>query len=274
MTALPRPNSQIPTHRHGDKKKLYKTLADRYFLPPRDSTGVTLRYLERVEHGTVFRVSLLTLKRFLAELTTSQLKTSVYTCKFEAYDKLNRLLAERGQPTLGFEDGLVPDGKWLFRVARYVDRADVCGLFEVALGPVGEGDTNTEKLYRAQNRAKKELLEDTGLGKRREISPYMDSLRLAHKRLISYQAEQANLLTYSQKLEKRVAEARQSVERVLGTASLAVYQVGKGVSPEEALETRDPQKASVLEVLRFVMATDCVLDRSDSVATVALRYCE
>jgi hypothetical protein len=259
-------------HKLGEKKTLYSQLADLYFLPPRESKGVTKAYLDKVKAGTVFRVETLTLKRFLAELRPSQLKKSVYTCKFEAYSKIDTLLTEREMPRLGYEEAIVPDGTWLYSMARYLDRANVCGLFEVSLQPVGDGNTNTERLYRAQRQAEKMLLTDSGIGKRPELRESLDDLKQTHKRLISRQAELANITIYARALKQQVEKDKESVERGLTTTSLVVFQLGNNLSAEEALQRNGKDKQLIHETLRLVHATDCVLDRSEVMGAIASRF--
>ena len=259
-------------HKLGDKKILYSTLTDQYFLPPRDSRGVNKAYLDKVKAGTVFRVGILTIKRFLAELRPSQLKRSVYTCKFEAYSKIDRLLKERNIPGLGFEEGHIPDGTWLYQIARYLDKANLCGLFQMPLEPVGEGDTDTERVYKAKRQAERVLLIDTNLGKRPGIKTCLDDLQQTHKRLISRQAELASITVYAGLLQEQVERDQQNVERQLACTSLVVYQAGKKVSVEEALQTIDTQKQEVQNTLRLIYATDCVLDRSEEIGRIASKF--
>lgn len=259
-------------HKLGDKKILYSALADQYFLPPRDSRGVNKTYLDKVNADTVFRVEILTINRFLAELRPSQLKRSVYTCKFEAYAKVDKLLTETEVPLLGFEEGHVPDGTWLYKVARYLDQANLCGLFQVALRPVGDGQTNTDKMYKAQRQAEKVLLIDTTLGKRQEISSCIEDLQQTHKRLISRQAELAYTQVYAGLLEQQVKRDRLSVEQQLASTSLVVYQAGKRVSVEEALQTTDKEKQEVYSTLKLIYTTDCVLDRSKDMGNIASKF--
>jgi hypothetical protein len=259
-------------HKLGEKKILYSQLSDQYFLPPRDSRGVTKTYLDKVKVGTVFRVETLTLKRFHAELRPSQLKRSLYTCKFEAYSKINTILVERGAPDLGFEEAHMPDGTWLYKIARYLDQTNLCGLFEIALHPVGDGQTATERLYRAQKRAEKAMLTDNGLGKREDIKASLDDLQQTYKRLISRQAELANLTTYMRVLKQQVSRDNENLEKQLARTALVVYQVGNDLSAEEALQNNGQDKQLIYDTLRFIQATDCVLDRSETTGTMASKY--
>jgi len=270
MNTLARLNSNF---QRGDKKILYSQLSELYFLPPRDSTGVTKDYLDKVKAGTVFRVGLLELNKFLAELRPSQLKRALHTCKFEAYVKIDRLLAERRCPRLGFEEGQVPDGTWLYKVARYFDRANFCGLFNMPLvPPEREGQTNTDRLYHAQREAERCLLVDTGLGKRAEIKTCIEALQQVRKRLISRQAEHANLVVHVGVLEGHIQEDKQTSLRLLASTSVLVYQVGKRVTLDEAMAANDEEKKGVEEALRLVYCTDCVLDRGDEVGRLADQF--
>ena len=252
----------------GEKKTLYTQLSELYFLPPRDSTGVTKDYLDKVKQGKIFRVELKVINRFLVELKPSQLKRSLYTCKFEAYFKVDKLLTERGDLQLGFEEGKVPDGTWLYKVARFVDRSNVCGLFMASLEDV-IGNSDSETLYKAQRQAEKALVGDTGLGKRSEIKTCISDLVQSQKRSISRQAELTNLTIYIRQLNEQVEKDKQTVERQLANTALVVYQAGRGMTTEEALQARDEEKKRVHETLRLVYATDCVMNREKWVGQLA-----
>ena len=56
-------------------------------------------------------MEIILLNKFLAELKPNQVRKPLFTCKFEAYSKLDRLLRDLGKPGLGFDTGLVPDGE-------------------------------------------------------------------------------------------------------------------------------------------------------------------
>ena len=73
----PRSRSGNSKFKLGEKKTFYTQLSELYFLPPRDSTGVTQHYLDKVKQGSVFRVELKEINRFLAELIPRQLKRSL-----------------------------------------------------------------------------------------------------------------------------------------------------------------------------------------------------
>ena len=258
----------------GEKRKLYSRLAEEHCLPPINSYGVTKRYLDKVQAGEVFRVGAIDMNRFLAELRPSQLKRTVYTCKFEAYSKIDRLLVERGEKSLGFESGLIPDGSWLYRVARYIDRSNVCGVFEAALEDHPSGQTDTERVYRAQLRANKLLLEDTGLGKRRSIRDSVLSLMQCHKKVVSRQAEVANLQAYLSKLETQLKEDRLEMKTKLASTALQVFTEGESLCSEEALQREDEEKKRVYETVRFAYATDPVMVRDEWLRGVVDQFAE
>ena len=73
-----RTNSEIT------KKTLYIQLANKYFLPPKDGNGVSRKYLEKVQEGSVFRVNIIELNMFLAGLTAKQLLKNPFICRWQA----------------------------------------------------------------------------------------------------------------------------------------------------------------------------------------------
>ena len=85
-----------------------------YFLPPRDSRGVSRTYLVSVYTHKYFRIGNIGLKKFMAELTPSQLKKAVFITKAETHYKVEQLLRETGKKELEFKSGLIPDGAWLY----------------------------------------------------------------------------------------------------------------------------------------------------------------
>lgn len=263
MLQIARPHHSHTQFKLGDKKRLYSELAEKYFLPPRDSYGVTKKYLDKVSAGTVWRVELITMKRFMAEMRPSQMKRAVYTCKFETYIKIERVLMEKGEKSLGYETGLIPDGEWLYKVARYVDRSNVCGLFMMSLEGEGEGRSDSERVYRAQKRAEKMLMDDTGIGKREGVRSSVESLVQCCKRVVSREAEVANITLYLEVLERQLKNDRRVMENQLAGTALQMYQEGRGVSAEEALGKVDEEKKRVCDTVRFVYATDRVMCRDE-----------
>ena len=115
------------------KHSLYKMLSADYFLPPRDSRGVSRTYLVGVYTHKYFRVGNIELKKFMAELTPFELKKAVFIIKAETHYKVEQLLRETGKNELGFKSGLIPDDVWLYQMARYIDKYNTADIFEIAV---------------------------------------------------------------------------------------------------------------------------------------------
>ena len=60
--------------------------------------------------------------------------------------KLNILLKDRGQPTLGFGEFDLPEQNWLYRVARYIDKTNLLEFFESAPFPEPPLDHNSSAI--------------------------------------------------------------------------------------------------------------------------------
>lgn len=224
------------------KRTRYRRLADKYFVPPINSKGVSDDYLKKVEEGTVFRVEVVELNKFLATLTRSQLSKAAYTCKWEAYLKVNCLLQELGQPTLGFRDGIVPDGEWLYRVARFVDPWNLCCLFEEAAPLHERPDIDSYQMVTAKRALKRLLFGESGLEDRPRVCEALSELELAHKKYKSRHAELDFLMIEGRHLEALVKTARQELEAKLTQTSLMVYSEGMGISIVDSLAKGDDKK--------------------------------
>ncbi len=153
-----------------------------------------------------------------------------------------------GQPSLGFEKGLVPDGAWLYKVARFVDRCNVCGLFEKALEEVPTTDVNSYKVELAKRAAEKDVIISTGVDKAKGVQIALQQLVESQKRLVSRKAELDNITIYGHLLEKNVEEDKSEVNRRLTNVVLQIYAEGKKVAIEEALNTDDPKKKELFDM--------------------------
>lgn len=171
------------------KAALYKHLADKYYLPPRDSKGVTRLYLERVEKGTCFRIELIEMKRFLAELSPSQTKRSLHTNKAEAFIKLVTILRELGLKPLSFDADYVPDSEWLFNVMRYVDGSNVSGVFECELKSSPKLEYDSALLLKLKKTAEQVEFVDTGFLKDKHNFDAVKKLIEHQRRLMGRKAE-------------------------------------------------------------------------------------
>ena len=235
------------------KKDIYKQLAELYFLPQVNAKGVNRKYLQAVRDGTVYRVNLIDLKRFMSELTPSQLKKSTYTQRYEAYRKLSVLLSETNEKPLGFDHGIIPDGAWLYPVARFIDRCNVCCLFEVSIEDVGESRADSHKVMVAKRSAEKFLLIDSGLMKIETVKKQATVLTESHKRLRSRECELQNLKIYTDSLMTQIEQGRKKIENELMTAVLIVCMEGEKKTVEEVFKGKDfEQQKEVINMLRFI----------------------
>jgi hypothetical protein len=215
------------------KKQLYARLAQDWALPPLNSTGVSHRYLQQVEAGTVFRVGVLELKRFLAECRPGQLQKVAFANKDQAYAKVNRLLREMGRPALGFEERCWPDGEWLYRVARFVDPGNVCGLFVEAVGDLPDSQADSVRIELGKRRIEEELSTELGWRDRPEVAQAIHELRLSQQRWTSRRTELSGLLLLGQKLEVQVRQDEETVERRLQQAvQVALERVRTRTAPD------------------------------------------
>lgn len=251
------------------KKKMYDRLQDQFFLPPRDSRGVTHSYLAQVDRRQVFVVGRQEMARFLADLEPGQLKRTPHCCRFEAYFKLGKLLEERGLPRLGFDDDQIPDGSWLYSVLRFVDQENLSGLFVKQLREVTDASRNSERLFLLQVKVGRDLLEVNELGKRQAVQNCLEELWLAKRKVTGRLAEVGAVTKYLQRLEKESREATKDMQEALQTATNVVYGAATGKSPQEVWQEQGGHKQRVHDALKLAYTVECVLRRDDEVGLLA-----
>lgn len=254
------------------KKKIYDRLQDQFFLPPRDSRGVTHAYLAQVESHQVFVVGRQEMARFLADLEPGQLKRNPHCCRFEAFFKLRTLLEERGLPGLGFDDDQIPDGSWLYSMLRFVDQENLSGVFVKRLKEVVDGSRNSERLFLLQVKVGTELLEVNELGKRQAVQDCLEELWLAKRKATGRLAEVGAVTKYLRKLEKDSSEAGKDMLEALETATYVVYQAATGKSPDEAWQEQSQDKQRVHNALKLAYTVECVLRRDEEVEQLACKF--
>ena len=92
-----------------DKRKLYDSLAHKYYLPPINSKSMTRDHLLAIHSGSVFRVGLMDFKHFEVELTPKMTRRVGVINNAILVRKLNDLLVSTDRPPLGFEEFDPPD---------------------------------------------------------------------------------------------------------------------------------------------------------------------
>ena len=240
-------NYEKPATNTITKKAMYSRLSETYYLPPLLSTGVNKKYLGKVQEGNVFRVEIIVLNKFLAELKPNQVRKSLFTCKFQAYSKVDRLLREIGKPGLGFDKGLVPDGEWLYKVARFIDPWNVCLLFKAFLQPVPKTNIDSFMIELAKRGIENDLLISSGLDEDKEVREAIRELELSHHRFASRKAELDNMVIYGRQLTKQVEEDKSEMMMKLTSTTLLVYCRGERVSGEVAMSRVDPKEQELYQ---------------------------
>ena len=151
------------------RSKIYKLLAEDYYLPEKTCRAITRDYLIGIHTGQYFRIRLPDLKRFMADITPKLLKRTAHTTNHEVVEKLNALLKENNLLTLGFRNGNLPDSEWLNQVARYIDPCNAADLFEHPVCRPDEGKgIDSNRVLQAKKAAEKKMLGDSGLMGKRE----------------------------------------------------------------------------------------------------------
>ena len=215
-------NSSSLPHTSLNKKKLYADLSDQYFLPPFSSKGVSIPYLLDVQNDTVFRITHQDIKRFMFDVMPSQLKRALYTNKSEAYQKINQILIENKRKPLGFKEGVIPDGDWLYQVARIVDPCNTSGLFNESLKSPEECQDISSQVLVAKKRAEKKILLDENLMGKREVYESVKEICEVQKRLVSHQLKLDQMFVSGRKLAEKVEAEKVELKEKVRNAAIEV----------------------------------------------------
>ena len=140
------------------KNQIYAQLSNQYLLPSLNSKGVNRGYVVGVYSGNFFRVAVLEIKRFEAELTPEQTVKAPIMKYNEILHKVTRLLVEFNQPPLGFAEGACPEEAWLMRIARYIDRQNLSGIFTLSIPNAPQIDSLSQRMRIAKENALNFLL--------------------------------------------------------------------------------------------------------------------
>ena len=184
----------------------------------------------------------------MAGLRPSQLRKAAHTCKYVAYKKLDRLLVEMDKPRLGFEAGIIPDGTWLYKVARFVDPANVCSIFEVALVDMPTAGAVSFSVELGKRAAEDYLIRSSGLNEVAKVRSAVGELTLLQKKLASKQAKLDHLYEKGRQLEKEVEQSKRELHSRLVSATVTVYGAGHKLKPEEATEGSDKELQAIHEL--------------------------
>lgn len=147
-----------PETRSLSKLGLYNQLNARFFLPHPESKGVNRRWLLQIYNGNAYRIEHSILRRFEFDIPKSLQKKASLVSLMDVVVKLDRYLVELGQKTLGFQDGIIPEEEYLLKVLRYVDQANIMGVFSGPINNAVERTVLSNQIFKAQCSAQEYLL--------------------------------------------------------------------------------------------------------------------
>jgi hypothetical protein len=257
-----------------NKYKLYMQLQEDFYLPPLRSKGVTKIYLQQAIDRSVFLVDRQRMARFLADLPPSKLAKVEHSSKLEIFLKLQTILAERKLKPLGFAEGVIPDGTWLLHVARFIDEENMSCIFRMDLKKVLDSKTNSERVHLLQVKVAKELLEDTGLGKRSPVKRCIEELHRSYRKVMGRECRLIGVNQYKLKLERQLQEEHRELGQILENSTVIMHdllqqQKREGQNGEEAkLQDKD----RIREALMLVYTVDRVLRRDDDADMLAAKF--
>jgi hypothetical protein len=219
------------------KKNLYQMLAARYFIPEENSKGVNRRYLVKVFTNSVFRVDLMVFKRFEVELTSSQQKKAPFLNSADVFVKVNHLLAEMGAPELGFEIGQFPEDAWLYKIARYIDRLNIAGIFLEALPGAEMQDLPSSRVVQAKRNCERFMLGD--LMSVPLVYTSIKSLWDSHKKVVSRRREIEQQQMCLKLSQDKLEIDQTSMQAALLRATMIVYSAGTNSDSDQIFHEED-----------------------------------
>jgi len=209
------------------KKALLERLKEEYYLP-NDMSRLLRRYLVGVYTGEYFRVRLVEIKHFQAELTPRQLKKAPILNNADAYAKLNAILREQGRPPLGYAAGTMPEESWFINVARFIDKQNVTGIFLVELPGAPQINSESQRMLDAKKAAEDYLLNDNHLLGNQIIYTQVREVWESQKRLTSKLRDVESALEALDAARARVTDEETKLQSKLMGAALTIFTVGNG----------------------------------------------
>lgn len=216
------------------KKQLYDQLAEELLLPSLNSKGLNRKYLVAVYKKDVYTLNRLDYRRFEAELSPNQLKKNNLTNLAYILKKLNAILREKGEKTLGFPDHWVPEEEWLVKVARYVDRKNVMEFFKLSLPTREPNVSDTDKLHQARANAHVYLFGGNNLMSNNKVYMGLKEISELYRKVINkkidIEALEASRTTMYSKLAEEEALLKSCIMR---TATTVVATAESTFDPDE-----------------------------------------
>ena len=222
-----RQNEPLET-RDLSKQRLYNRLSEAWLLPPAESKGVCRAWLLKVWNGSVYRVGLKDLKTFEVAITPAMMKRNGLTNLLHLMLRINGLLNSRGEKVLGFGDFTVPDERWLCRVARFIDQANILEFFQYPVVPIEKLTREmapSEQVHFCRMFAHENLLQIPGHMANQNVYSAVINVSEWHRKHISkrIEAEECGMRHNQVLAEEKKAEA--SLRDHLMKAATAVYCV-------------------------------------------------
>lgn len=123
-------NDEIPEElRSMSKSKLYNSLKSEFLMPSKECRRLSKLYCARVRLHVVFRVELHLILQFEANLIPDEKVRSSFLNIDLLVQRLNLLLEQIDELTLGFNPSALPDVDWSLRVCRYHDRSNILSFY-------------------------------------------------------------------------------------------------------------------------------------------------
>lgn len=211
------------------KKALHARLSNDYYVPDHKHRGVNRAYLVGVFTGAHYRIPLLEFKRFDAELTPSQKKKCPILCGSDAVVKINRLLEETHRPGLGFAPGVFPDEVWFLNVARFIDKANVTGIFFESIPDAVSPDCISTRMTTAKRAAETYLMGEQDLLANASIYQQVKQVWESHKRLVARRMEVQALVTHGRQVEQRMNEEEGQLNSKLLKTAMTIFSYGNNL---------------------------------------------
>lgn len=226
------------------KHSLYNMLAEQYLLPPLDSKGINRVYLVGVYTNRHYRVPLMDYKRFEAELTPAQMKKTALVNLAYILRKLNALLVEKGQHTLGFPDFVIPEEAWLCKVARFVDRKNLMEFFGASLQELQPVRIDSERVHYGRTLAFQYIFQGNRLLENTKVFNSVREISESYRRIISKRIDLEEINNAQQQMAAKLAEEEGSLKALLVKAATTIIAVANEQFDPEAIYIEGDEQAN------------------------------
>lgn len=226
--------NEPPEVRGLSKHQLYNQLAEQYLLPAYDSKGVNRTYLVGVFSNNYLRIPLMEWKRFEINLTPNQIKRNNLVNLSYMLRKVNGILRERGMNPLGFPDFIIPEESWLVNVARFIDRKNVMEFFSVELTPLGQPESESERVHQGRVFAFEFLFQGNQLMQNPKVFGSLKEISECYRRIISKRVDLEEIEALRTSMQQKLVEEEGLLKSALMKASTTIVAIAhQGFDPDE-----------------------------------------